>query len=356
MNAPTLVVLIPAHQEEQTIAATIEAALNQTRPADRIIVIPNGCTDQTANIARQYPVTVQEHPKLAHRKSEALNRAWTQYAQHADTVICLDADTVLPTNAFHDWEQELQTDPNLGGSSSKFTAQGTGFIGRLQKNEYAAWADICLRKGSTRVISGTGSALRGETLREIAATAPERAPWSYNSAVEDFFLTYQMRRNAWHTHTSPTVRAYTDTMPNLRALWAQRVKWGTGTLQDLLRIGINRHTWQDWATQAAGAVNVLVIMLTLTLTTLVAVTYGLTIIWWWLALPALIAGLETRKAYRIPHYHWQDIALAASLAPTIFYMGFRAALFLKAWATITTTALTKKQSDLWATQYVAEGK
>lgn len=70
-----LVALIPAYNEAESIAATIEAVLAQTRPADHVVVILNGCTDETATIARRYPVTVMELPRLPHRKSEALNTA-----------------------------------------------------------------------------------------------------------------------------------------------------------------------------------------------------------------------------------------------------------------------------------------
>ena len=43
----SVVALVPAHNEEQSIAATIEGLLHQTRVPDRIVVIPNGCTDNT---------------------------------------------------------------------------------------------------------------------------------------------------------------------------------------------------------------------------------------------------------------------------------------------------------------------
>lgn len=91
-----IVALVPACNEEDSIAAAITSLLAQDRPLDEIIVIPNGCTDRTAEIARQYPVTVLELPKLSHRKSEALNLAWQQYAADADIVVGLDGDSELP--------------------------------------------------------------------------------------------------------------------------------------------------------------------------------------------------------------------------------------------------------------------
>src|SRR5690242_19395209 len=105
--------LIPAYNEAGSIAATLAAVLGQDRGPDLVVCIPNGCSDETASIARSFDgVTVLELPTLEHKKSEALNRAWLTYAHDFDVIICLDADTILPPNAIADWEQEFITDAN----------------------------------------------------------------------------------------------------------------------------------------------------------------------------------------------------------------------------------------------------
>ena len=134
-----IVVLVPAYNEADSIAATLAALNRQSRLPDHVVVIPNGCTDNTAEVARAFaesarmPTTVFELPRLKHKKSEALNRAWYAYAQDADIVICLDADTVLPYNAMEDWEDEMIDNPTLAGSSSKFTHVKQGRINPTAK-------------------------------------------------------------------------------------------------------------------------------------------------------------------------------------------------------------------------------
>lgn len=159
-----VVVLVPAYNEASSTGATLDGLMVQFRPADQIVVIPNGCSDSTAWEARKYPVTVMELPRLEHRKSEALNRAWNEYAYDADVVICLDADTVLPPTALATWAQEFaavstRSGQPLGGSSSKFTMQDPGVLSRLQKAEFATRTDVALRRGSTSVLAGTGCAI-----------------------------------------------------------------------------------------------------------------------------------------------------------------------------------------------------
>lgn len=350
-----ITVLVPAYNEASSIGATIEALLQQLRPADRIVVIPNGCTDHTAKVARTYPVTVMELPKLAHRKSEALNRAWQIYGRDADIVICQDADTRLPENALRDWEAEMMAAEELGASSSKFTAQGDGFLGRLQKSEFSAWADICLQRGETRVVSGTGCALRGSVLREIADRDDREGPWSYRSQTEDFELTYRIRESGWKCWVSPTVRAYTDTMNDLKSLWNQRMKWQVGTVEDLLAFGCNRLTWRDWVVQAAGLGNVLVKLLTVAITVIFALAGQLSLVWLWLLLPLLISAVEVKRALRIPHKDKWDVMLAASLVYVEFLSWFRAGLFVRSWIDTVVSKITKTTKDRWESQYVAEG-
>lgn len=350
-TAPRIVCLIPAYNEEKSIGATIEAVLNQTRQADKVVVIPNGCTDNTAEVARQFPVTVMELPKLTHRKSEALNRAWLNFAEYADIVISLDADTVLPSNALTDWEKEFLSDPLFGGSTSKFTMAQTGFLSRLQRAEYASSIQQALDRGWTNVLAGAGAAFSGSVLRIVAGREDRVGPWSYNSQVEDFELTYRIREMGYKTFVSTTVRAYTDSMDDIKSLWGQRMKWQVGTIEDLRSFGLNKLTWRDWLGQSLGFINCGLKLLWLTVIIGYAMLGTLTFMWLWLLLPLLVVSLEIKRAIRIPHRDKKDILLAASFLPNELFMWLRTGWFVKAWW----DSFIGKRVDRWESQYKAEG-
>lgn len=53
MDRPRVHVLIPAHDEEASIAATPESVAAQQLPADDVLVIADNCTDSTALVAAQ---------------------------------------------------------------------------------------------------------------------------------------------------------------------------------------------------------------------------------------------------------------------------------------------------------------
>jgi len=351
----SVIALIPAHNEAASIGATIEALLAQHRRPDQIVVIPNGCTDATATIAAGYPVTVLELPRLEHRKSEALNTAWSLYARAADVVLCIDADTILPSNAVGDWVAEMQADPGLAGSSSKFTMRGPEFLVRLQRAEFAKWTDASLRRGWTSVLAGTACAIRGSVLKEMAARADRQGPWTYASAVEDFELTYRIRQAGYRCQVSPTVRAYTDAMRSLPALWGQRMKWQAGTVEDLLAFGLNRHTALDWWQQAQGLLAAAVRIAWIAVTILLAVHGSLTYNPWWLLAPVLFIATDVKAALRIPHRDRADVLFAALLLPQEAFAWMRAAWFLTSWVDVLTTKITRGHKDRWATQYALEG-
>ena len=55
-------IIIPAHNQASVIAQTLTALLQQVRASDEVIVVCNGCSDDTAGEARRFEpqVTVLE--------------------------------------------------------------------------------------------------------------------------------------------------------------------------------------------------------------------------------------------------------------------------------------------------------
>ena len=64
---PLLAVVIPAHNEVRGIAATLRQIIPQLEAGDRLIVIADNCTDDTASIATQAGAEVLERSDSQHR-------------------------------------------------------------------------------------------------------------------------------------------------------------------------------------------------------------------------------------------------------------------------------------------------
>jgi len=89
-------VIIPAHNEERVIARTLEAMVAGASPGElEIIVVANGCSDATADVARGFgePVKVVETPVASKVKAvnlgDAAARGFPRIYADGDVVISL---------------------------------------------------------------------------------------------------------------------------------------------------------------------------------------------------------------------------------------------------------------------------
>ena len=92
-----LAILIPAHNECSGIGPTVRQLLAHTRPTDRVIVVADNCTDQTAAIAAAAgaSVIVRDDP-LRRGKGYALDFGVRHLrSDPPDVVVIIDADCVI---------------------------------------------------------------------------------------------------------------------------------------------------------------------------------------------------------------------------------------------------------------------
>jgi glycosyltransferase involved in cell wall biosynthesis len=87
--------VIAAHDEERVIGACIDALLRQEVHSDEIIVVANGCSDRTVEVASGFGVTVIDRAEAG--KAGALNAG--DAAASSYPRIYLDADIVVPDGA-----------------------------------------------------------------------------------------------------------------------------------------------------------------------------------------------------------------------------------------------------------------
>lgn len=87
---PSVAAVIPVYNGQTQVGAAISSALSQTRPPAEIIVVDDGSTDSSADIARAYPAPVrllqQSNGGVAHARNTAV------HAARSDLIALLDAD------------------------------------------------------------------------------------------------------------------------------------------------------------------------------------------------------------------------------------------------------------------------
>ena len=97
-SRPAVCVLVPAHNEALGIRDTIESISAQTSPGDRVVVIADNCTDETARVARDCGTEVVERRDVAQRGKGFALRAGLAHlgsGRPPEYVVVVDADCRL---------------------------------------------------------------------------------------------------------------------------------------------------------------------------------------------------------------------------------------------------------------------
>lgn len=246
-----VVAIIPAHNEQATLPATIRSLLIQTRPPDHIVVASDNSTDATPQIARSWGRKVQlfETRDNRDRKAGALNQVLEWIDEPDDTwVLIVDADSVLSAT-FIETAIDAARQPDVGAVGGTLVGDGrNGLLGAMQHLEFVRRARGNGRAGGTaHVLTGPVTFIRLGLLREVkTARAEGRLPGSgiYDTSVltEDFCLTMAVRSLGYRWITPRGCLVSTETMGTLGDLWRQRVRWQRGALQTLRNYGVNRTT------------------------------------------------------------------------------------------------------------------
>src|SRR5277367_3830698 len=91
-------IIVPSHNETSVIARTLKAMTDGAEPRElEIIVVCNGCTDDTADVARNVRPRVRVIETSIARKTHALNLG--EDAAQGFPRIYADADVLLPIGA-----------------------------------------------------------------------------------------------------------------------------------------------------------------------------------------------------------------------------------------------------------------
>ena len=167
LNKPTVLIVIPALNEAATIQLVLdEVPLEELRSAGyvpQILVVDNGSSDGTAELAREKQATVIVEPSRG--KGKAMRRAFA--GMSANYVFMLDADATYPPSHIPDMLKVLRDGHDVVIGSRLTGTRAPGSISRLNLvgNHLLTWlASILYGVRISDLCTGywgfTGDALR----------------------------------------------------------------------------------------------------------------------------------------------------------------------------------------------------
>jgi cellulose synthase/poly-beta-1,6-N-acetylglucosamine synthase-like glycosyltransferase/peptidoglycan/xylan/chitin deacetylase (PgdA/CDA1 family) len=220
-------VLVPAYNEEAGIESTVRSLLASDYPQLQIVVVDDGSTDRTADLAEGIGdprVLVIRKPNGG--KAAALNTG-LEYASH-DILVMVDADTVFEPDAIHHLVQPL-AHPAVGAvSGNTKVGNRRGLLAKWQHLEYCFGFNLDRRMFEVlecmTTVPGAIGAFRRDALMGVGGVSDD-------TLAEDTDLTMALWRSGWRVLYEESAVAWTEVPTSLRQLWRQRYRWCYGTIQ-----------------------------------------------------------------------------------------------------------------------------
>lgn len=253
------VFLVPALNEEVTIADSVGRLREVRVTHKRILVINDGSEDQTGEILASMDqddlaVLTRVAPEARQGKSEALNHAWRFLM---DTVLSKgeysgwDPNKVIVTIVDADGRLDPEAgriarhfvDPLVGGVQSLVRIYNTkSFLTWAQNIEFAVFGFV-FQKGrtgwGTANMGGNGQFNRLQALNDVAVAGSSGnvGPWREGRLTEDQDVGLRLISAGWKGQQSTLVTINQQGLNSLRALYRQRTRWAQGGWQMLDLVG-----------------------------------------------------------------------------------------------------------------------
>ncbi len=258
-----ITVIIPARDESTGLAAALRSLEQQTLRPDRVVVVINNSTDDTADVAVHHAETrrsvrtdvLEMHGVNRYRKAGALNCGLRYLLVDGELpttisyLLVMDGDTELHPQFLKRAWRVMERDASLGGLSAtclgkpvKGATPWQDLLLLFQRIEYARFAAARLRS-NVHTMSGAGSFYRSAALNDLLTQRPDVFEERESNLVEDYEATLALKLRGWRVTSNQGCIAYTDLMPTLHMLLAQRVRWLRGTVDEWRRYGWCQATW-----------------------------------------------------------------------------------------------------------------
>jgi cellulose synthase/poly-beta-1,6-N-acetylglucosamine synthase-like glycosyltransferase len=223
-----LTAIVPAYNEEGTVAQTVKSLREQTLAPAEILVVDDCSTDATSEVARSAEAAVLRPP--ANTGSKAGAQTFALQEVETELVMAVDADTVLAPDAI---ERLLPAfdDPDVAASSGFVLPQRVRSVwerGRYVEYmlAFSFFKRIQDHFGKPLISSGCFSVYRTDELRAVGG-------WSPRTMAEDMDLTWTLYRAGRKVRFVPEAISYPIEPHSFEFMGKQLRRWSHGFVQNV---------------------------------------------------------------------------------------------------------------------------
>lgn len=232
---PFVTVMIPAHNEEGVIGATVQNILNMDYENFEVIVIDDRSSDNTASVIKDLEqkyekVTALIRPKDAFPgKSAVLNDALK--LAKGEAILVFDADATVDPDFLSKLIPNLEP-KDVGAVQARkvIRNKNTNLLTRCQNNEYTMDAHLQLGRDSIKgavELRGNGELIKREALEDIGG-------WNNYTLVDDLDMSTRLHIKGWDVRFCIDAVVYEEGIIYIKPLYRQRRRWLEGTIRRYL--------------------------------------------------------------------------------------------------------------------------
>lgn len=228
-----LTVVVPAHNEDKQIAATVRSLLETDYPdeARQIVVIADNCDDNTATEARQAGAKAIERTAPDERgKGQALNWLFTHHAdlwQESDGIVIVDADTLVCPAFLRELSASL-AHPAVSAVQGFYGVANPTDSWRTALSAAALAVFHHIRPAGRNAIGGSAG-FKGNGLA-LTTELVKKYGWPAFSIVEDIEFSLILLLDDIPVHYNPAAEVYGEMATTGRQASSQRMRWEGGRL------------------------------------------------------------------------------------------------------------------------------
>lgn len=227
-------VLVPAYNEESSIAETIRSLKKLSHKAIEFIIISDGSTDKTSEIVNKSIKGDSRFKFIDRKENRGKAGSLNQGIEEAkgEFIACMDADSIIEKNIFSKVLPYF-SEKNVGAVTvSVEVLNPKNLLHRIFALEFNLGLSLFLKIFSffdcVFVTPGPFSMYRKDMLEKIGG-------FDVNNITEDHEIAFRIHKSGYKIKNCIEAKVFTELPEDFKGLYVQRRRWYSGAIQTFFK-------------------------------------------------------------------------------------------------------------------------